>query len=522
MAFDSFAQSPSSFGGSQAHVTQRKTWDEMPYNLSRGTFVGVQSSSTAASKEYDRWCFICENPRRHETRGGFIRHMKEHYTVYYCIPEAPVQYSEDGPLCAVCRISDPHPKHLNTHNDPSCIGKKYKRKGGLAKHLIDKHGVHQTSRRIKQSAYTVDQEFFACGFCITCLDSLDKLVHHVDAEHYKSLANIRDWDPNKVIQGLLSQPKVNEYWQKFLAANPRLHQSRLEWNPTRVKILQKRLERSQEPANVLCEAAIKEFNYQSGQHGHMSLLPLPNFRDLNSPPHNPNEPEHASSPMPSTSDPESTVHHSQMVPPTLKSQPFLSGWDDSNNSDGDGVSRDLAPPQVGLETRGSPTNATHQYVDRLAQPFFSPVSDQNFMQHRHQTYPFVNISTSGAWPALAGQRGILPNARLSEVDAPCDGSTHPQTRPIVGDHVQAAHIHTGWHFPASQAQSASSLSSPGRDLSPLGHFNDISTPLSPDLATNTLHREMRDHNSTDINIAFNNQQSFTQGRGCWRRQGRYR
>ena len=125
---------------------------------------------------------------------------------YSCIPQERLVYKEDGPRCAFCNFPHPDPIHLNTHVT-ECLGKKFSRKHTFINHLKKEHGVRDGSAIAGQFEYTVDQKYFACGFCVFC-GSLNELANHVDANHYKFSQHIRDWDDDKVIRGLLSQPVV--------------------------------------------------------------------------------------------------------------------------------------------------------------------------------------------------------------------------------------------------------------------------------------------------------------------------
>ena len=87
--------------------------------------------------------------------------------------------------------------------------------------------------------------------------------------HYRLFHHIRDWDPNKVIRGLLLQPGVSDSWQRILASHPGLMESLLRWDVSVIRKLQFRLEVGNESADVLAGSAFNESTrtYDPNHHG---------------------------------------------------------------------------------------------------------------------------------------------------------------------------------------------------------------------------------------------------------------
>ena len=425
LAANSLDQSPSSFS-----------------DLSRDAYVGKQSSPPTTSNCHDHWCFVCEDPRPITTCDGFKRHIREHEKRYYCVPRESVVVTEDVPRCAFCHdVSNPDLKHLNTHSVPECIGRKYTRKKTLIKHLEKNHGVDDGSVLAGQCEYTVIKKYFACGFCVSCFSSLQEQVNHIDA-HYKSSKHIRDWDSDKVIRGLLSQPIVNEYWRSGLAEQPHLKESCFKWDPKLVKKLQRRLERSQEPADVLFAATIHQSNYVRSDAGFVGLTtgtsqPMQKFQG-----------QDAWSPLPSSSNQDSTAY-AHVLPPktsTLQQQRQLT-WDsiDLNNPRWDEIYGSRSLPQIDSETYGSSISMTHHHSIHDEQPWFSPNSDRSFMQQQH---PALMSPIELASDVTQAWEDRVDTAHSSKLDGHSQGASpnlaaNPRSIQIAQAHKYPAQLNMG-------------------------------------------------------------------------------
>ena len=230
-----------------------------------------QGPVATASNDHLHWCVVCDDPREIKTCDGFKRHMREHETRFYCMLKGPVVDTENGPKCAFCNVLHPDPEHLDTHNIHLCMNKSpadrsYSRKELLTNHLKH-HGNVEASVLADQWRYTANKKYFACGFCGSYHDSLVEQINHIDVMHYRFSESINNWDSNKAIRGLLSQPGMRDCWRTLLATKPYLQESSLTWKPTLAKPLQLRLERSEETAESLFTAAIDQSNYGRSDPG---------------------------------------------------------------------------------------------------------------------------------------------------------------------------------------------------------------------------------------------------------------
>ena len=499
---DSISQSSSSFD-----VTPKTPWDQS----SRNATVGIQSSSAATSNDHVRWCFICEDPGPITTRDGLKRHVHKHFTKYYCIPSNSVKQTQVGPTCAFCGVSNPDPRHLNRHNSPECIGKIYTTKDNLIDHLGRIHDVRGSSEVAKQAKYTVGPKYFACGFCVFCCDSLNKQVNHVDAAHYKFSAHIRHWDQDTVICGLLSQPILGEYWQGCLAANPHLQEPGLKWNPTHIKNLQRRLELSQEPPAVLCQAAEAAIDYRS--HG----ISQQSFRDHRGDTSQSIQTFHREDtwfPLAYNSEQGPLPCVSSMTAPIPSHNLGMEGLD---GSDRETNCEDAPSPVVAFEGCGSPTNSIYRHADHHAQPWASP----NFMRRQLPTSVSSLASASGTPRALEGHARIsYPSGSRSYLsDRPSNVVTHPWSRQAAATHSYPAQGQTGLPHSLLTTQSVSSPLSRNRGAPSLDHLNSAYSPISrPTFNTQFSREETTDHHSIDMDHEPGSQQRFIQGNHRSQRQ----
>ena len=230
-----------------------------------------QGPVAIASNDHLHWCVVCDDPGEIKTCDGFKRHMREHETRFYCMLKGPVVDKGNGPQCAFCNVLHPDLEHLSTHNIHLCVNKSpadrsYSRKELLTNHLKH-HGNVEASILANQWRYTANKKYFACGFCGSYHDSLVEQINHIDVMHYRFSESINNWDSDKAIRGLLSQPGVRDCWRTWLATKPYLQESSLTWKPTLAKSLQLRLERSEETAESLFTAAIDQSNYGRSDPG---------------------------------------------------------------------------------------------------------------------------------------------------------------------------------------------------------------------------------------------------------------
>lgn len=197
--------------------------------------------------------------------------MKEHETRYRCMPKGPIEYTAGGTLCAFCGFRNPSLRHCETHMAFPCANRaldvrSYTRKPHFITHLKT-HNITNLSELADRWRDTSDKKHFSCGFCVSHFHSLIEQLNHIDITHYRFSQDIRDWDPNKVIRGLLLQPGVFGPWQRILASHPGLVESSLRWDLAVIKKIKARLEVGNECADLLAEMAFNESEYGSGRHG---------------------------------------------------------------------------------------------------------------------------------------------------------------------------------------------------------------------------------------------------------------
>lgn len=197
--------------------------------------------------------------------------MKEHETRYRCMPKGPIEYTAGGALCAFCGFRNPSLRHCEIHMAFPCANRaldvrSYTRKPHFITHLKT-HDVSKLSELADRWRDTSDKKHFSCGFCVAHFHSLIEQLNHIDINHYRVSQDIRDWDPNKVIRGLLLQPGVFASWQRILALHPGLVESSLRWDSAVIKKIKVRLEGDSECGGLLAEMAFNESEYGSGRQG---------------------------------------------------------------------------------------------------------------------------------------------------------------------------------------------------------------------------------------------------------------
>ena len=215
--------------------------------------------------------------------------MKEHETRYLCMPQGREMHTVQGPMCVLCGLLDPDEQHYDSHKILPCSNKglnarSYTRKGHLINHLKS-HGVPDGSALAERWRSTETKRFFSCGFCIACFHTHTDQLNHIDNAHYKTHRHISEWNADRSIIGLLLQPGVQKAWQQILTSHGPCNEMGFQWNPVRVKSLQLRLEKSEEPPDILALAAFNEGTYHWTQDTQVDSLPIAGFphQDLNVP-----------------------------------------------------------------------------------------------------------------------------------------------------------------------------------------------------------------------------------------------
>lgn len=213
------------------------------------------------------WCTYCSPPRRFKRKDGWARHEREKHEehVYPCMPNGAIEFTEQGPVCAICKTKDPDKVHLNKHNIGSCIRNHlstqgYKRRIDLVNHLKLQHEVSNGQGLADDWKRAPDKQAWACGFCVNYFPQRMDRVNHIYAEHYTQGADMRSWDPVNVIHGLLRQPRLRDAWSEHLLARYSSTSPELTWHTSVVESLQRRLEMGEESPDVLVAAAYDQSN----------------------------------------------------------------------------------------------------------------------------------------------------------------------------------------------------------------------------------------------------------------------
>lgn len=224
----------------------------------------------------DSWCTYCTSPRRlFKTKDAWARHEKETHEehVYRCMPNGAIEITERGPACAICKTIDPDKTHLDKHDIGSChlSTHVYKRRIDLVNHLKVQHGVVKGQGLAEDWKRTPDKEAWACGFCVSCFPRRMDRINHIYTEHYAQGTDIRSWDPVKVIQGLLRQPRVLDTWSKYLFVRHPSGPQEPTWQESVVESLQRRLEMGEESPDILVTAAYDQSNLGPGVSGSVPM-----------------------------------------------------------------------------------------------------------------------------------------------------------------------------------------------------------------------------------------------------------
>lgn len=224
-------------------------------------------STSNRTPKITSWCTDCSPPRSFKGKDGWARHEREKHEehVYPCMPNGAIEATAQGPICALCKMPDPDENHLDEHNIQSCIGNPssahvYKRRIDLVNHLKLSHRVSKGQLLAEDWKRAPDKKAWACGFCISFFPQFMDRINHIYAEHYAQGADMRSWDPVKVIQGLLRQPRLADAWSEHLLARYPSAPPELTWHAFALKPLQRRLEMGAESPEILVATAYDQSN----------------------------------------------------------------------------------------------------------------------------------------------------------------------------------------------------------------------------------------------------------------------
>ena len=226
--------SASFYGHSTGYSTPMSSYaptSSYPNSLNDMASDGPRPSSSA-SAGHPHGCFICQ--KTIGTCDGWKRHMKEHESLYPCN------------MCA-----------------GSGKTRSFSRKINLQRHL-ETHGFSNDESSTLADTWkkTHEKKYFGCGFCVILCTSLTEQLSHIDSEHFRKFRSISEWDTNKVIRGLLTQPDLFLVVQKLLGQSFGISED-LSWHPSTIYELQLRLQESNEATEHLARITVLQIDWDS-------------------------------------------------------------------------------------------------------------------------------------------------------------------------------------------------------------------------------------------------------------------
>ena len=226
--------------------------DDFPVHNFSKAFNSTRSNK--ADNHY--WCTVCEEPNSYKDSGNWKKHEKEHETIFVCGLDDAAESSRAGQSHA----SKPF----------TC-----KRRDIMVNHLNRSHGILDTQRGrdlADQWRHTMKKQAWSCGFCIGLFSTFQDRLKHIDTLHFKRHQSIHEWDLNKVIIGLLQQPKMDKTWKTRTASLPHwVHPEDLAWDRAIAKDLRTTLEigpSDDHHAKTLADAAYSASKSNGGSWPH--------------------------------------------------------------------------------------------------------------------------------------------------------------------------------------------------------------------------------------------------------------
>ena len=405
--------------------TQRTSWSSGNFlDLPRDEpLINENAATPPVIGAHTHWCFICESPRKFATCDGWKRHMKEHETRYPCMPQGCEMHTVQGPTCVLCGLLDPEKQHYDSHKILPCSNKglnarSYTRKCHLINHLKS-HGVADGSALAERWRSTVTKKFFSCGFCIACFHTHTDQLNHIDSAHYKMHQHISEWNADRIIVGLLLQPGVQKAWRQILTSHAPCNEMGFHWNSIRVKGLQLRLEKSEEPSDILALAAFNESTYHGTQDTQVDSLPVAGFshQDLDVSQHMPNHQAPASPARMDFSMNQNSVYGNGLVNNSL--QPFHPTV----------RSISVNPHSPGVLRTGYPSH--HNNSSQVMM-----VTDR--AQGFHSIQPEFPSSCSNVWPSSRVLSNTPSNWSISNSSDVYGGQMTMSNSPMPEGHWQAS------------------------------------------------------------------------------------
>ena len=183
------------------------------------------------------------------------------------MPNGPVENTDNGTRCTLCLKENPDEEHLSRHNVSICISKfgeplKKSRKTDMIIHLA-KHRVHSkdAAALADKWRYPLNKKNFSCGLCVRFFSSIAERSNHIDDKHWRQGQNMDAWELSNCIRGLLLERKVQAAWHSLLRCYPNVVECDLRWEMPSAEGLQLRLEKGEDPPEVLAKVALQLSSY---------------------------------------------------------------------------------------------------------------------------------------------------------------------------------------------------------------------------------------------------------------------
>jgi len=138
----------------------------------------------------------------------------------------------------------------------------------LINHVEHFHGASD-GRRLAEKWRNTNKngkKYYACGVCISCYTSLAEQTNHIDVQHWNHGQELKDWQPNNVILGLLLQPNVHDAWNGLVARHNVPRATHFSWHTSIIGDLQQKLEQSRDSAENLARWTFMQSSYYQ-RHG---------------------------------------------------------------------------------------------------------------------------------------------------------------------------------------------------------------------------------------------------------------
>lgn len=185
------------------------------------------NSTRPKNAENHYWCTVCVEPNSYKDSGNWKKHEKEHETIFVCELNDAAESGKEG----------------QSHASKAFTSK---RRDVMVNHLNKSHGIveaHRGRNLADQWRHTVKKQAWSCGFCVSLFLTFQDRLKHVDVEHFRRHQSIHEWDLNKVILGLLQQPKMEKAWKTRTASLPSwVHPGNIAWGKAIAKELRATLE----------------------------------------------------------------------------------------------------------------------------------------------------------------------------------------------------------------------------------------------------------------------------------------